>query len=588
MSFALLARQSLAPCRPRSLPWRGYHHIPQASREPDTLTRLTRLGLLSGAIVGGVLAYGPSPVYSDAPEPEGRKRSQASLATLIRSYVVFSACSVPFLVDSAPTVLSAMMAVPGVRQVAEAVVRVTFFKHFVGGDTAEDCIPLLEQYRAERKGCLFAYSVEVDENEASGKAIQHGQQAKHKQGVAEMIHSIDVAADFEARHVVNPADPSKGRRTWVAVKLTALLSNAQALISLSKHLVQTRPATPDIPFPGLPSSDDLDVLYDKSSTEHLSATDIAELRELHEDLVRICTRAKERGVRVIMDAEYSWYQPAIDAYAHALMREFNKLSPCTSPSSSLQVQPLVYQTYQAYLRRTPQYLATSITQSRRGNYALGVKLVRGAYHPHEIAAHPSAPTPSTTTATSDAELKSLSISPDPQPPVWQFKHETDACYKACSSLLIDCIKNDIEQAKGGLWRKGKATEVPRIGVLFGTHNWESAKGVLELLADPTRGLAQKVKEHEGGEEVFRIGEEVTERLTMGQLYGMCDELTDYLVDKTRCSAPFVIKYIPYGALSEVMPYLSRRAIENKSVLGDGAAATERKRAWAEIRKHLFG
>jgi len=43
---------------------------------------------------------------------------------------------------------------------------------------------------------------------------------------------------------------------------------------------------------------------------------------------------------------FSWYQPAIDAVALALMREFNKLTDPQHP-----VQPLVYTTYQAYLRR---------------------------------------------------------------------------------------------------------------------------------------------------------------------------------------------------------------------------------------------
>lgn len=69
---------------------------------------------------------------------------------------------------------------------------------------------------------------------------------------------------------------------------------------------------------------------------------------------------------------------------------------------------------------------------------------------------------------------------------------------------------------------------------------------------------------------------------------MHDNLTHYLVERTRSSTPFVIKYVPYGALSEVMPYLSRRAVENKSVLSEGAAADERKRAWAEIRRRIFG
>ena len=40
--------------------------------------------------------------------------------------------------------------------------------------------------------------------------------------------------------------------------------------------------------------------------------------------------------------------------------------------------------------------------------------------------------------------------------------------------------------------------------------------------------------------------------------------------------------------SKVIPYLSRRAMENKSVLGQGTAAKERRRAATQIRNRLFG
>lgn len=81
---------------------------------------------------------------------------------------------------------------------------------------------MLERFRAENKGCLFAYSVEVDEAEAAGKGGTKGKggQPAHKQAVQEMIHNIEVAADFEDRHL--PAGSSKGRRTWVAIKLVNL------------------------------------------------------------------------------------------------------------------------------------------------------------------------------------------------------------------------------------------------------------------------------------------------------------------------------------------------------------------------------
>ena len=59
----------------------------------------------------------------------------------------------------------------------------------------------------------------------------------------------------------------------------------------------------------------------------------------------------------------SWYQPAIDAFGHALMEEFNRLpeesdwltrcirGPSPTSGEDVELQPLVYVTYQAYLRR---------------------------------------------------------------------------------------------------------------------------------------------------------------------------------------------------------------------------------------------
>ena len=50
-----------------------------------------------------------------------------------------------------------------------------------------------------------------------------------------------------------------------------------------------------------------------------------------------------------------------------------------------------------------------------------------------------------------------------------------------------------------------------------------------------------------------------------------------------------IRYVPYGALSEVMPYLSRRAIENTSVLGGtNGALEERKVAGYALWQRIWG
>lgn len=82
-------------------------------------------------------------------------------------------------------------------------------------------MPLLEQLRAENKGCLFAYSVEVDEEEAAGQTHGKTTVPVHKRIVDEMIHSIDVAANFENQYIADKSSP-EGRRTWVAVKLVRI------------------------------------------------------------------------------------------------------------------------------------------------------------------------------------------------------------------------------------------------------------------------------------------------------------------------------------------------------------------------------
>ncbi|EIW74708.1 FAD-linked oxidoreductase [Coniophora puteana RWD-64-598 SS2] len=488
--------------------------------------------------------------------------------------------SIPKLVDWSPAMLTALLSVPGVNVITRAFVRSTFFAHFVGAETALEAMPLLEQLRRENKGALFAYSVEVDADQATGNAAAQ-RSAPHKQAIEEMIYSIDIAADFEDKYAQGG---KAGRRTWVAVKLTALLPDASTLTRLSLHLLMARRASEgtSVVFPGTPTSSDLDVLKKTPVDSPLTAEDVAALKELHDDLVRVCKRAQERNVRIIVDAEYSWYQPAVDAYTHALMERFNKtswLSWAQTLGGSGSVQPLVYNTFQAYLRRTPAHLQASLARAKAGGYALGVKLVRGAYHPHEIDAFASAKAEG-----GSSSSPSISISPETEPPVWTSKAETDVCYDACAALLAGQVAQDVLRAGSGSGSSGGAQ--PRIGVLFGTHNWTSVDRILDALV--TQGAAKREVNEKDGKDVIVVGKEVTERVAFGQLLGMSDALTEHIVHSTNTETPFVLKYVPYGALADVMPYLSRRAIENKSILGDGAASLERKRAGAEIRKRLFG
>ncbi|KAH9048797.1 FAD-linked oxidoreductase [Lactarius hengduanensis] len=496
--------------------------------------RPSRISMAGGGALAASFALGYT-VYTDASSPS-TERAPTPLSKLVTSYVVYSLCSIPGLVDASPTLLAFCTSVPGLRQLTEAFVRATFFTQFVGGSTALSCIPLIRQLRAENKGAIFAYSVEADADDAASGA-RSLREPVHKRIVQEMICSINVAADFEDSRA--RADESSGRRTWVAIKLSALLPNPNTLLHLSAHLSSLHAADPVL-FPGCPRADDLAVLKsnDLPSSSPLTAQDLADLGELLVDLNRICSRARERNVRLIVDAEYSWYQPAIDSISLSLMREFNK----DPPSSSRWLSHIILVQH-----------ALPFQDATSHHYALGVKLVRGAYHEQEA----------------QTDSPSLPLTAHVSwPPVFLNKADTDRCYDAAAGELVRAVANS--DGSG-----------PRVGVLFGSHNAGSCAKVLDALVNA--GIATHEKDGS-----VKVDDVAAERVALAQLYGMSDTLTDRLAASVRTRAPFVIKYVPYGALSEVYPPIARQCqVLLTSIVGDAiplpTCHREQVRPWQRPR-----
>ncbi|KAF9507110.1 hypothetical protein BS47DRAFT_1373974 [Hydnum rufescens UP504] len=443
-------------------------------------------------------------------------RSKGTLyPSLFRSYIVFTLCSIPPIVDHAPEILSGLSYVPGIRQITEYFIKQSFFAQFVGGETVNDTIPILSQLRDEGKGVLLAYSVEVNDARIPASTDD----IAHRRNLLEISRSIESAGDFEDGRISKGS--SKGK-TWVAVKLTALLPSAESLRRFSTYLCQTRPKERlALPYPYTPHADDMAVLSLETVPSPLTQDDVIAIKTLYEELRGICSRARERKVAVVIDAEHSWCS-AIDALTLALTREFNQPSAGTS-------EPLVYGTYQSYLRRGIDHLRTSLSDARKEGYILGVKLVRGAYHTLEISTHAK--------GMRDGAGNEVEV-----PPVWTQRSETDATYNtSCDAVLNGLVH---------------------------------------------RGLAVR-RETEGGVRIY-VTREVADRVSFGQLMGMRDGLTQYLADTVVTQVPIVLKYVPYGSLQEVIPYLARRAIENKSILGgDEGAANERRIVGAALRRRMF-
>jgi proline dehydrogenase len=88
------------------------------------------------------------------------------------------------------------------------------------------------------------------------------------------------------------------------------------------------------------------------------------------------------GTRLLIDAEQVRYQPAIDNLVLELQRKHNSVDGDGGNAADF---PIIYNTYQCYLKDAPQRLATDVERSERFQYHFGAKLVRGAYLESERA-----------------------------------------------------------------------------------------------------------------------------------------------------------------------------------------------------------
>jgi proline dehydrogenase len=161
----------------------------------------------------------------------------------------------------------------------------------------------------------------------------------------------------------------------------------------------------------------------------------AECKMLQDSMTRIrniAVQADTRDVRVMIDAEQTFYQLAIDHVTRELQHEFNKTTP------------RIYNTYQCYTTTTEARLHHDLLRAQRDGWCWGGKVVRGAYmvQEREVAALLGYPSP---------------IHPD--------KATTDACYDRCAKRILDQMA-----VAGGT----------PLGVLFGSHNEESIQRIVDL------------------------------------------------------------------------------------------------------------
>lgn len=331
-------------------------------------------------------------------------------------------------------------------------IRSTIFRQFVGGETLEETVPVVQKMAKYHVQVILDYGVEGKEGEAN---FDHARD--------EFIKVINFAA-------------TQLNIPFMSVKVTgiarfALLEKLDALMHKAG------------------SASLIDAYH--HALKQLGATELAEWQRVYERMRNICEAAKAAKVGFLVDAEESWIQDPVDALTMIMMDDYNR--------DTL----VVYNTMQLYRHDRLEFLKRSYKDAQERGFLLGAKLVRGAYMEKERkrAAEMGYPSP---------------IQPN--------KEATDRDYDAAVAFCVE--------------------HLDRIGLIIASHN--EASNLLGTRLVQEKGLPLNHP-----------------HIHFSQLYGMSDNIT-YNLAQAGCG---VSKYLPFGPIKDVIPYLMRRAEENTSVGG---------------------
>ncbi len=317
----------------------------------------------------------------------------------------------------------------------DSVIRATVFDHFCGGVNEKDCLPVIDAMYEKGVSSVLDFSVE-------GKEVE----SFFDSAMQKTLEIIEFSQNKEAMPIAVFKPTGFGK-----------------------------------PY-----------LYEKKSEgQPFTADEQEQWNRIEERYDRVCKLAKEKDVELLIDAEESWMQQAVDDLVTNMMQKYNT------------EKPIVYNTLQMYRHDRMAFVKAQLEHAKANGYYLGYKIVRGAYmeKENERAIKKGYPTP-----------------------ICESKAATDENFNAAAKFILDHLDT--------------------ISLFAGTHNEASSYLILNLMKE--KGIAKN-----------------DNRVWFGQLYGMSDHISFNLAHLGYN----VAKYVPFGPVKDVLPYLIRRAEENTSVAG---------------------
>lgn len=291
-----------------------------------------------------------------------------SIWQLLFEASLFKLCSIKPLVQSTSYILQSD--VFAISPLVRYAVRHTVFRHFVSGETMEDCMTISKQlFNFARVSTILDHNIEEKETAAHWE-LNLANKLAHFKKISTYPHS---------------------NVKFVPIKCTALM--CPKMLEEITRLIEFKCGSPDE--------------QERVVASELSVSTLELLESGVERLRAICNAAQEAKVSLLLDAEQTGRQPAIELIARRLSAVYN-IEHC-----------LLYNTYQCYLTRSEEAVHRDMEHALRCGYIFGVKLVRGAYMKTERGA---------------AFVKSgLSD------PIYPSKNETDANYDRVLSRLISHV-----------------------------------------------------------------------------------------------------------------------------------------------------
>ncbi|KAL0343740.1 UNVERIFIED_CONTAM: Proline dehydrogenase 1, mitochondrial [Sesamum angustifolium] len=401
-------------------------------------------------------------------ELDDTKRLFSSVSTpkLIKSASMLKISSYDRAADFGLWIMtSGLMNNPVVRKLVLAATEHTFYSHFCAGKDLEKAGRTVKKLWDSGLGAMLDYGLEhATDNESCDRNLQ------------EFLRTINSTKSVDSCQV-----------SFVVLKITAICPPSLLRRSSPLYHTMTRPPP-------------------------LSREEEHDLELAFERLDKICKNSLEANKPLLIDAEDTAIQPAIDYFSYSAAIKY----------TGEEDDPLIFNTIQAYLKDAKERLVIAKKAADKMGVPVGFKLVRGAYMSSE---------------------KQFAASLGVKSPIHDDIQKTHNCFDDCAEFLLE----EVARGSGS--------------VVLATHNIESG-----------RKAASKA---------ISLGlERNNPYFQFAQLYGMAEVLSFSL----RNEGFRVSKYLPFGPVEQIMPYLLRRAEENRGLLA--ASSIDRVLMKKELLRRL--